>query len=469
MDKLPHPSTSQFNQFFEELQAISSLKQSTLKIDLISEAGDSTGSPYNHWRWKRKILPDVVVWPDSISQIKPIIELAKKYMIPIVTRGGGTCYYGSSVPGIGGIIVDMKRCNNYRIDKRKQQVICEGGVGFSSIMEDLEEHKFELAGYPSSARSSTIAGWISTGAMAGYGTINGPRFIDSIQKITFIDGNAKEQILDTPEIIKHFCGSLGILGIITEITLKIFPMTKKFPFIHYVHDSTQLFSAVENLIDNDDLFFLRFGNVLNKPSSPSLHLFSVYSIHNSIAIEYMNRQPSLDAENAWATRFEFETKFKQDYPTLFIQQIWVHFDTLSHILDYYKSLCTKYNHQSYWYAMLGKNYMIRLVLLIPTDPANWLHFMVAKAIGHFTVLQAYQYHENRIYIYGLQNTPYLHHFEKEKLQSWKKWKSKRDPLNLFNPLKLTTTRVSVFRLSVMFKVNLILSRFQRLFQLLQKK
>ncbi len=459
--RIPHPSAKKVQEFLKILAEIPDLQFSIKKVDLVSASGDSTGNAFNHWRWKRQILPDCVIWPTSKAQVQTIVQLATKYRIPITPRGGGTCYYGSSVPAAGGILLDLKRMKQFKIIPNKKTLECEGGVVFGSVLHALEKKGFELHSYPSSARSATIAGWISSGAKAGIGTVQKRTFIDTIQQLTLIDGHGVERVLDTPEIINHFAGSTGILGILVKITVEIYPICVKFPFLHKTDDIGEIFSSLEKIVENEDITYLRFGNCIPHSYNKKYHIFSVYSLNSSKTTDLLNRQPTSDGIQEWAGRFDFETKFKRSN-VLFVQQIWIDFSNMRHVVAYLTMLCRKYHHNFYWYGMMGTNLKVRLVILIPTTTANWRHFMVSKALGHYTVKHAYCFF-GTIYSYGLQNTPYLRHFEPERVKFWQSWKKRWDPIGIMNPFKIVSSRVNISRLSFMFRLNLLWHRLYSIF------
>jgi len=81
---------------------------SDLMAERLSASGDTTGIPYYHYRWKKKWLADYVAWPKTSGQVSKVMRFATEKKIPIVPRGGGTCYYGSASPTRGGIVIDTK-------------------------------------------------------------------------------------------------------------------------------------------------------------------------------------------------------------------------------------------------------------------------------------------------------------------------------------------------------------------------
>jgi hypothetical protein len=60
----------------------------------------------------------------------------------------------------------------------------------------------------------------------------------------------------------------------------------------------------------------------------------------------------------------------------------------------------------------------------------------------------------RVYTYGLQNSIYLHRFDKERLKYLQKLKIQRDPNYILNPLKQVSTKISYSRINVMFNMAL---------------
>ncbi|MCL5276919.1 MAG: FAD-binding protein [Deltaproteobacteria bacterium] len=59
-------------------------------------------------------MPDVVVWPEDIEQIRDLVRLANEYKIPLIPYGSGSGVCGGANPVGRGIIVDMKKMARIR-------------------------------------------------------------------------------------------------------------------------------------------------------------------------------------------------------------------------------------------------------------------------------------------------------------------------------------------------------------------
>jgi len=178
--------------------------------------------------------PDVVVQPQNAQQVQKIVQLANKYKVPVVPRGAGSALCGHSVPILGGITVDMQRMNKIKdIRIGDMFVICEPGVVCDNFNAAIKPYKYFIPG-PASSEVATIGGMVAINA-------SGEKAVKYGATRDYVLG--LEVVLPTGEIvrmgtytIKHatgyqlerlMCGSEGMLGIITEITMKITPLPPK--------------------------------------------------------------------------------------------------------------------------------------------------------------------------------------------------------------------------------------------------
>ena len=173
--------------------------------------------------------PDIVVLPESTSQVSEIVKLAGKENLPIVTRGMASGLAAASVPFSGGIVLVMTRMDKLiELDLENAIVHVEAGIVTADLQSYVEKHDLFYPPDPSSIRHSTIGGNIACNA-------GGPRCLkygvtgDYVLGLTVV--LADGQILKTGgKVIKDvvgydlkslFTGSEGTLGIITEALLKL--------------------------------------------------------------------------------------------------------------------------------------------------------------------------------------------------------------------------------------------------------
>lgn len=174
-------------------------------------------------------LPDLVVWPESTSDVVEVIKAANTYDIPIIPIGGGSGCVSGTLPVHGGVAVDMKRMTSLSISDVNLTVTVQAGYNGQQLEDELNRQGYTLGHFPQSIHSSTVGGWIAPIAVGTFSTKYGK--LDDILI-------GLEVVLPTGEVLrtsnapkessgpdlKHlFLGSEGAFGIITEATLRIWP------------------------------------------------------------------------------------------------------------------------------------------------------------------------------------------------------------------------------------------------------
>ena len=76
-----------------------------------------------------KAVPDVVVLPNSTEQVVAVVNLCRKYDLPIVPRGAGSSLAGGAIPLGGGVLISLTRMNRIlEIDVENRMALVEPGV-----------------------------------------------------------------------------------------------------------------------------------------------------------------------------------------------------------------------------------------------------------------------------------------------------------------------------------------------------
>ncbi len=181
---------------------------------------------------KEKFPPEAVVFPETTAQMAEILKLANAEIFPVTARGGGVGYTGGAVPVDGGIVIGTDRMNKIiEISADDLYVVCQPGLTTYKLQQAVEKYGLLFPPDPASYKNSFIGGNIAENA----GGMRTPKY-----------GNTKNSVLGlevvtaTGEIIRTggktvknvvgfdltglMCGSEGLLGIITEATLKLLPM-----------------------------------------------------------------------------------------------------------------------------------------------------------------------------------------------------------------------------------------------------
>jgi FAD/FMN-containing dehydrogenase len=108
-------------------------------------------------------LPDFVVQPKSVDEIRKVVAFAGEHKMPVVTRGAASWGFGGVIPARAGIVIDLSPFRNIlAIDTAGKTVTVEAGARWSDIDILARKEGLCLMTYPSS-KFSTVGGWISTG------------------------------------------------------------------------------------------------------------------------------------------------------------------------------------------------------------------------------------------------------------------------------------------------------------------
>jgi glycolate dehydrogenase FAD-linked subunit len=203
--------------------------------------------------------PAVVVRPGDTNEVSEILQLANKLKNPVYVRGGGTDGGGSRGTRVKeSILIDITRLNSVvGIDENSQTVTALAGTTWGRLNKEVEEKRWRL-GYkgPYSGYGSTVGGSVAVQSN-GYGS---PRYGVVAEDLTNLEVVLPNgEILETgsavnpsarkfyrycigPDLTGIFIGSGGCFGVITEVTLRLYPRAAGTAFGAYGFrndDSTQ--------------------------------------------------------------------------------------------------------------------------------------------------------------------------------------------------------------------------------------
>lgn len=342
-------------------------------------------------------------------------------------------------------------------------------------MDLLDQDNLVLGCYPTSAFTTTLGGWIGTGGHMGIGTLQNGSFIEQIVALKVVTPTGELILYDNKKDFSHFFGGNGIFGIVTEVFLKVYPKPERqIPLLFGFENITDQLNSMKELIAQTDPFLIRFSDKYHEYNCSGLsryshYIFLLYNGRNNYIDDDIERCHSIlnankgrflgeeISERTWDDYLKHELKIKLETPVQMLQQLMVDIHTCERVLNYFDELVEKYKVNHCFYGLINKDLQIRLCLYTPTDNNYWLHFLSSKAVLNEVVKYIYK-NNGRIYTYGLQNTVYLHKFEKEKLKEFQEKKLKLDPNYILNPLKIVKTKMSFRRLNVMFKLAMLWRR-----------
>jgi glycolate oxidase len=175
-------------------------------------------------------LPLAVVIPENIDQVQDTLRLCAANQVPVVARGSGTGLSGGALPVSNGVLLSMARFNRILdIDVQNRTARVQPGVTNLSISRAAEPHGLYYAPDPSSQLACSIGGNVAENAGGVHCLKYGLTVHNILQlEVLTIDGEQLtigSQALDSPgyDLLALMTGSEGLLGIITEVTVKLLP------------------------------------------------------------------------------------------------------------------------------------------------------------------------------------------------------------------------------------------------------
>ena len=175
-----------------------------------------------------KQTPLVVVLPENTKEVSKILKFCNDENIKIIPRGAGTGLSGGALPLQDAIMLGLGKFNKIlEIDFDNKCVVAQPGVTNLSITHAVQHKEFYYAPDPSSQIACSIGGNVAENSggvhSLKYGTttnnILGIEMVLMDGTICRVGGKTLDQ--EGYDIMGLICGSEGLLGVITEVTVKI--------------------------------------------------------------------------------------------------------------------------------------------------------------------------------------------------------------------------------------------------------
>jgi len=173
-------------------------------------------------------LPMVVVLPETTEQVSRVLAFCHAERIKVVPRGAGTSLSGGALPLEDGVLLGMAKFNRMReIDFANRVAVVEPGVTNLAVTQAVEQAGFYYAPDPSSQIACTIGGNVAENSGGvhclkyGMTTNNllGCELVLMTGEIVRIGG--KHLDAGGYDLLGVITGSEGLLGVVTEITVRI--------------------------------------------------------------------------------------------------------------------------------------------------------------------------------------------------------------------------------------------------------
>ena len=174
--------------------------------------------------------PLAVALPADEAQVLAVLAICREFNVPVVPRGAGTGLSGGAMPLAEGVVLSTARLNRVlRMDPYARTAVVQPGVRNLAISEAAEPHGLYYAPDPSSQIACTIGGNVAENS-GGVHCLKYGLTVHNVLRVRMlsIEGDVVElgsEALDAPglDLLAAFVGSEGMLGIVTEVTVKLVP------------------------------------------------------------------------------------------------------------------------------------------------------------------------------------------------------------------------------------------------------
>ena len=170
------------------------------------------------------------VFPRDRKDLATVLEIANRRCVPVTVRGRGTSLTGSASPVRGGWVVDLHGWDKVRIDAQAGLAQVEAGATIAAIQDAADRKGWFYPPDPSSKRFCTIGGNIACNAGGMHGGKYGVTrdFVLALKGFLptgeFVEwGTATKKFSAGFNLRDLWIGSEGMLGIVTDATLKLIP------------------------------------------------------------------------------------------------------------------------------------------------------------------------------------------------------------------------------------------------------
>jgi glycolate oxidase len=344
-------------------------------------------------------IPGIVLRPTRAEQVSSILSVASEEGLPVVPRGAGTGFAGSSIPQEGSVALSFERMNRVlSFSPEDRRCVVEPGVINGSLQKYVAKAGLFFPPDPSSLDVCTLGGNVAQSA-------SGPRALrygstkEYVTSLDVVTGDGREWTVSEREpgydLLSLLVGSEGTLGVLTAIGLKLAPQPESWnTFMAYFDSLEQASIAVARLSSEgiiptvlevmDEVTLRCVEQYLGKASSAGGGVLFVEITGNKTEIEVLSQRIELtfnklgkirfesacteeERERLWVLRRSVSPALARVAPTKINEDVCVPRSKLPELVRTIEALAAKYELNIYTFGHIGDG---NLHVNIMTDVRN---------------------------------------------------------------------------------------------------
>ena len=272
------------------------------------------------------VLPDAVVFAERTEDVQTAVKLCAQYDVPVIAYGNGSSLEGHLLAVEGGVSVDLSRMNNVlSIHAEDLTATVQAGVSRKALNEALRDTGLF---FPIDPGADASLGGMSATRASGTNAVRYGTMRENVLGLTVVladgriikTGTRARKSSAGYDLTRLFVGSEGTLGIITEVTVRLYPQPEAlsaavcaFPSmgeaVRAVIDTIQLGVPVARVEFVDALAIRAINRHSNLSLTESPTLFFEFHGTEAGVREQAERVADIAADHhgsdfAWATRPE---------------------------------------------------------------------------------------------------------------------------------------------------------------------